>query len=194
MATSFKAIETYYRGYRFRSRLEARWAVFFDALGVRWAYETEGFELGDVRYLPDFWLPDHRAWVEIKPEKPEYNGLEWKKANRLLMHQGWPVCFFFGVPELDHGGIGLRYDMADSSGGLGYDEPICWIRCRSCGRFNISLGDDRHTIVNDAWESWHDSPCCADPKKWDYFDLLLSDAVRSARSARFEFGENGTGR
>lgn len=39
-----KAIETKYKGYRFRSRLEARWAVFFDALGVRWEYEIEGFE------------------------------------------------------------------------------------------------------------------------------------------------------
>ena len=41
-----KAIETVYKGYKFRSRLEARWAVFFDALGVEWEYEPEGFELG----------------------------------------------------------------------------------------------------------------------------------------------------
>ena len=31
-----KAIETEYNGYRFRSRLEARWAVFFDALGIEY--------------------------------------------------------------------------------------------------------------------------------------------------------------
>lgn len=50
-----KAIETHYKGYRFRSRLEARWAVFFDNIGLEWVYEPEGFELGDgVRYLPDF--------------------------------------------------------------------------------------------------------------------------------------------
>ena len=29
-----KAIQTEYNGYLFRSRLEARWAVFFDACGV----------------------------------------------------------------------------------------------------------------------------------------------------------------
>ena len=40
-----KAIETVYNGYRFRSRLEARWAVFFDALGVKYEYEAEGFEM-----------------------------------------------------------------------------------------------------------------------------------------------------
>lgn len=52
-----KAIQTEYKGYRFRSRLEARWAVFFDACGVEWEYEPEGYDLGDgVYYLPDFLL------------------------------------------------------------------------------------------------------------------------------------------
>jgi hypothetical protein len=37
--------ETYYRGCRFRSRIEARWAVFFDTLGIKWWYEPEGFSL-----------------------------------------------------------------------------------------------------------------------------------------------------
>lgn len=55
---SIKAIETSYGGYRFRSRLEARWAVFFDALGITWEYEPEGYVLSDgTCYLPDFWLP-----------------------------------------------------------------------------------------------------------------------------------------
>ena len=54
---TLKAIETEYRGYRFRSRLEARWAVFFDACGVKWEYEPEGYDLGDgLYYLPDFLL------------------------------------------------------------------------------------------------------------------------------------------
>ena len=35
-------IETIYKGYRFRSRLEARWAVFMDACGADWEYEPEG--------------------------------------------------------------------------------------------------------------------------------------------------------
>lgn len=83
---SIKPIETIYKGYRFRSRLEARWAVFFDALGIEWQYEVEGFDLsgydevdaygykvvdykleGGTWYLPDFYLPGQGAWVEIKP-------------------------------------------------------------------------------------------------------------------------------
>ena len=68
-----KAIETVYNGYRFRSRLEARWAVFFDACGIKYQYEPEGFQLDDgTYYLPDFYLPDvglrarNGLWVEVK--------------------------------------------------------------------------------------------------------------------------------
>lgn len=67
MGTHVKqAIETEYRGYKFRSRLEARWAVFFDAMGIEWKYEPEGFIAGDVPYLPDFYLPATDTWVEVK--------------------------------------------------------------------------------------------------------------------------------
>lgn len=63
-----KPIETHYNGYRFRSRLEARWAVFFDAAGIKYEYEPEGFELKSGRkYLPDFWLLEFQIYVEIKP-------------------------------------------------------------------------------------------------------------------------------
>ncbi len=67
-----KAIETEYNGYRFRSRLEARWAVFFDAAGIDYQYEPEGFELGIAcygdsdKYLPDFYLPGLDVYAEVK--------------------------------------------------------------------------------------------------------------------------------
>jgi hypothetical protein len=65
------AIETRYKGYRFRSRLEARWAVFFDALGLRWEYEPEGFHTEAGPYLPDFRVMTPQGqpvWYEVKPE------------------------------------------------------------------------------------------------------------------------------
>jgi len=67
---SLKPIETAYAGHRFRSRLEARWAVFFDAADIPWDYEPEGFNLPSGPYLPDFWLPAIQTWVEIKPSLP----------------------------------------------------------------------------------------------------------------------------
>ena len=65
-----KAIQTRYNGYLFRSRLEARWAVFFKSLGMKWEYEPEGFDLGDgVYYLPDFRVTSPQgliSWYEVK--------------------------------------------------------------------------------------------------------------------------------
>lgn len=65
-----KPIETKYNGYRFRSRLEARWAVYFDALGIEYEYEKEGYDLGELGwYLPDFWLPEYQTFAEVKGAK-----------------------------------------------------------------------------------------------------------------------------
>ena len=63
-----KSIETVHAGVTFRSRLEARWAVFFDALGVGWEYEPEGYSLPSGNYLPDFRLQlADTVWFEVKP-------------------------------------------------------------------------------------------------------------------------------
>lgn len=65
---TIKAINTYYGGHYFRSRLEARWAHVFDDLGLAWEYEPQGYLVGENRrsYLPDFRLPDIGWWVEVK--------------------------------------------------------------------------------------------------------------------------------
>lgn len=64
-----KAIETEFAGLKFRSRAEARWAVFFDAAGINWQYEPEGYEIKGTRYLPDFLIFTERGplFVEVKP-------------------------------------------------------------------------------------------------------------------------------
>lgn len=68
------AIRTRYDGHIFRSKLEACWAVFFDAAGIRYVYEQEGYEQewSGKKYLPDFYLPDLDFHVEVKPERPGY--------------------------------------------------------------------------------------------------------------------------
>ena len=78
-----KAIETYYNGYRFRSRLEARWAVCFDALGIKYEYEQEGYrDDHGTCYLPDFYLPNFRCLFEVKKGGVLKDGCmdpEWSK-------------------------------------------------------------------------------------------------------------------
>jgi hypothetical protein len=94
-----KAIETNYNGYAFRSRLEARWAVFFDTLGIEYEYEKEGFDLGAAGwYLPDFWLPLQRAWVEIKGD--DATDEDVAKMRALALGTKQPVWVFIGPPSL----------------------------------------------------------------------------------------------
>jgi len=92
-----KAIETVWKGYRFRSRLEARWAVFFTSLGVKWEYEPEGYELEDgTKYLPDFWLPNEQVWVEVKGKAP--TNIEALRCGMLADESGMPVVMVCGTP------------------------------------------------------------------------------------------------
>jgi len=72
---SIAAFPTEYKGRMYRSRLEARWAAFFDRLGI--AAEYEPFDLG--AWSPDFLLTDLNTLVEIKP-LTEFDGEAWAKA------------------------------------------------------------------------------------------------------------------
>jgi len=98
VSTNIRVLETHYNGYHFRSRLEARWAVFFDALGVAYEYEKEGYDLGAAGwYLPDFWLPQYEWWIEIKGKEP--TGSELAKAAALAAgDDDWSVFLVIGMP------------------------------------------------------------------------------------------------
>ena len=59
------AVPTTYAGVEFRSRLESRWAAFFDLCGWEWRYESDLFP----RWLVDFTIFVERVeiLVEVKP-------------------------------------------------------------------------------------------------------------------------------
>jgi hypothetical protein len=64
MAVGREGIPTVYAGRRFRSRVEARWAAFFDLLEWKWEYEP--FDLKG--WIPDFSLKgfNEDVIVEVK--------------------------------------------------------------------------------------------------------------------------------
>ena len=64
------ATTTTYNGCAFKSAGEARWAVFFDALGLPWEYEPDGYVTSPGPHRPFFWLPDLELWLEVKPHRP----------------------------------------------------------------------------------------------------------------------------
>ena len=113
-----RAIETQYRGYRFRSRLEARWAVFFDRLGIKWEYEIEAYRLASgVGYLPDFYLPriSGGVFVEVKPV--EFDCLKAiqfaEESDRaMLLARGTPAAKYYEMfaPEWQAPEVAQEFD------------------------------------------------------------------------------------
>lgn len=66
---SIPALPAEYAGVTFRSRLEARWAYYFDLIGCPWQYEPQGFALEAGNYCPDFQCNDF--YVEVKPTESD---------------------------------------------------------------------------------------------------------------------------
>lgn len=63
-----EAIKTIYNSVKFRSKLEARHAVFFDNYGLQWEYEPQTFRLkSGLMYSPDFYFPELDCYAEVKP-------------------------------------------------------------------------------------------------------------------------------
>ena len=84
-------IKPKYNGIKFRSHLEAKWAVFFDTVGIEYCYEPQGYRtvVGDC-YLPDFYLPQFDAYVEVKGDEQRYHD-DLLKMKRIIAGRGTPI-------------------------------------------------------------------------------------------------------
>lgn len=186
-----KAIQTAYNGYLFRSRLEAKWAVFFDMLRVRYEYEREGFDLGEVGYyLPDFWLPDFEVWIEIKGQMPTDE--EEKRAAALADSSGHTVFIFWGEiplpsdaeniggPDL-HDSAFAHFPKREGESEGGWDNHYNWCECPKCGKLGIEF-DGRAARLGCGCHPSSD-------KTYNVGSPRLMAAYIAARSARFEHGE-----
>ena len=182
-----RAIETEYAGCRFRSRLEARWAVLFDALGLVWNYEPEGFDLGPVgRYLPDFFVPAWGAFVEVKPAPP--TPIE-DELCRQLGADGRRVVMFAGEPWP------FRHEVRLYGPRAVVMHSATLARCRRCPAM-VYLGHNQDgDPVAEANAEPHAHEC-ENHDKWavspEHGAADVMAAYRAARSARFEFGDTPT--
>lgn len=200
MSNSLRAIETRYAGYHFRSRLEARWAVFFDALGIRWEYEPQGYEFPNGRrYLPDFLLTDCGTFIEVRGDNARVDMDELAYLSRHLpeMPLGtneytrgevvtrWPaergprLMLLGPIPDVsgvgDPGWMGLHGDSTDDECGAG-----------SYG-FALFRKNKRPWWL-DGWNTTLDP---LKPQWCDYEPNYAHGAYVAARSARFEHGHSG---
>ena len=173
----FKSIDTAYKGYKFRSRLEARWAVYFDAIGLEWEYEKEGFEFEDgTRYLPDFWLPNVRMWTEVKPI--DFTKEEMHKMELLVKSTKFPCILLEGIPELKpYNFVSLPHNPKEPNLVCGLD--MCDLMIS--GYHNYPWSENRFYAAVGEYDGTEES-------LMDTFEDAYNACVAS-KSARFEFKE-----
>lgn len=206
-------IETEYKGYKFRSRLEARWAVFFDALNLKWQYEVEGFSLSDGRYyLPDFRVTSQNElvyWYEIKPLEDVGDGKltqfahDWR--NKYPEDRLTDFTLLSGDPY-DILNDGLDFLKVAETNSRFYENKFC-VCPRCAGINNISIADyDYDEVFFSCNQCDFHTPCGGgNPEevgivanvvpykgdlKVDYDNLRryinkIENACKQARSARF---------
>lgn len=179
-----KAIDTKYKGYKFRSRLEARWAVFFDQMGIPWEYEVEGFDLDGLRYLPDFWLPLHEVWVEIKGHllDDKLTNKMAEQCTRLALGSECPVIVNYKDP-MEMRCVVFRADVAEMY-------RSTWSTCPACGTLGIKvLSEDKRSEM--FWcphNTTHELEYMGLREERRYHRKIY-DAAQAARQARFEYGQ-----
>lgn len=176
-----KAIPTLYRGVTFRSRLEARWAVLFDAVGAPWVYEREAFALPSGNYLPDFYLPDAKRWVEIKPPDPtplaEALCLELAAATgeRVTMCAGDLTTWRMRLRHWSPGQQMVDRVLEDlGPGAHAYDERFVPCVCSECGLLDFTYPGDRG-----------ESPCKATGRPFHMRVEPVVEAIRTVLGHRF---------
>ena len=184
-----RAIETRYMGYRFRSRLEARYAVLFDHYGLTWEYEKEGYELPNGEwYLPDFWFPYPLAvlasgsgfWCEIKGCSPTES--EMYRCEMLCQITGQDVYLIVG-------GFSSTQELR-----LWTYSPIRERRwCHTDPVIEVKKAT-KHGLRAWGWLLGNIGNCQRDFLRDNGGSLYRfgeRSGVEAARSARFEFGESG---
>lgn len=188
--TAISPIQTQYQGYRFRNRLEARWAVLLDALGETWDYEDEGFNLSHSgRYLPDFLTTlkstnfEGKVWIEVKGSHPTAE--EINKLRELCSVTGKYGAFAVGSRSIQ--------SLLDGTFGLTI------LGCH--GLTHVQYPVKRFHPCGSSLKDWPDSEREAHFKDFD--QLIFSDplaevpckpfqrAAQAAFSARFVHGECG---
>lgn len=133
-----KVLPTEYSGVTFRSRLEARWAVFFDALGIKWEYEPEAFALPSGNYLPDFRLHGI-GYFEVKPEGAPYDArheeLPSATGDEIYVARGMPPEIDVFGPIID--GVPTNLGRSPSEDDHWYDSAHAFCACNVCRAVGI---------------------------------------------------------
>jgi hypothetical protein len=170
-----KAIPTTFGGLRYRSRLEARYAVFFKYLRDRGLdagelYEFQGFEVDGDAYLADFLLPGQSLIAEVKPSlDADPDGV--RRWITLIEARGKERGIL--LTDMHHGPLEFLLIGPDGSGGHWECDKAIWLVCPGGCHFDIyaypPVGCERCRTTDSYW----------------YEDERITQAFDHARSFRF---------
>ena len=146
MSYSVPVKQTIFDGHAFRSRTEARFAVFFNEMNIEYKYEPHCYEFPlsshsvllpthpskTIKYIPDFFMPTLQVFIEIKPHFP--NTIECMKAFLLSKETGLPVFVCWDIKKMN-----MVAFFPDERIELNYTIKVC-TSCNDCFITNNSRG------------------------------------------------------
>lgn len=173
-----RSIPALYNEQKFSSRLEARWAKWWDLVGIQWVYEPEVLELAPERprdeaitYVPDFYLPDWQVRVEIKGELVDDKTalLIVEKCRRVATQSEYPIVLCFDQPYDPKCAVFWADKMRTD---------VRWAMCKYCGAVALAFGNRIRCKSNHAAE-----PLSLVAQRLR--DRIIYDAAVQARQTRF---------
>jgi hypothetical protein len=200
-------IETKYNGYNFRSRLEARWAVFFDEIKVSYEYEFEGFNLHyQGKYLPDFYITEYKCFIEIKPPDKNHEDTdkvykELGKAIELSLMTKEDVYLILGSPS--------EYSLFQISNGYAFYSNLFLCFSDNVSLSKIDIYQDAAIIAREARFEFGETPkpngktlenstseiaglMCKNLREANFCpSILRSGTIRFLKSVDFDYQVNG---
>ena len=121
-----------YKDIIFRSKAEAKWAIFLNYLNIGFEYEFKKIRGNNFLYIPDFWLPQQKIWIEVK--NGDVTEEEKIKAVELSKQEENPVFIFNRFPIIQR--FSDPFDGESTINELS-DFQIFWANSRICKEFFI---------------------------------------------------------
>ena len=89
-----------------RSGWEVKVADYLTSKNLDWYYEYEWLSIGDINYLPDFFLPELSTYIEVKGRKKKQDMEKFEKAKAIYNISLWDGIELLKLGIIDNCGDG----------------------------------------------------------------------------------------
>jgi len=89
-----------YKGIWMRSSYELVYAKYLDSKNIKWKYESKTFDLGNMTYTPDFYLPKQDKYIEIKGYWRNDAKIKFNLFKKLYSHINIQVLYKSNLLQL----------------------------------------------------------------------------------------------